>query len=144
VSREPELTGGGNRISGASGRSQLLCSTVSREPELAGGGNRISGASGRSQLLCSTVSREPELAGGGNRISGASGRSQELRGHTLPELQSRRSPVARYNMFPMSHTLTTSVNISQIYNMVNLTHMCRYWDVITVWYMHPLIGPGMN
>jgi hypothetical protein len=47
-------------------------------------------------------------------------------------------------MFPMSHTLSKSVNISKRYNKANLTHMCEYLDVITVWYMHPLIGPGMN
>jgi hypothetical protein len=36
------------------------------------------------------------------------------------------------HMFPMSHTLSKSVKISQSYNKANLTHMCGYLDVITV------------
>jgi hypothetical protein len=36
------------------------------------------------------------------------------------------------HMFPMSHTLSKSVNISQSYKKANLTHMCGYLDVINV------------
>jgi hypothetical protein len=48
------------------------------------------------------------------------------------------------HIFPMSHKLSKSVNILQRHNNANLTHMCGYVDVITVWYIHPLIGLGLN
>jgi hypothetical protein len=43
------------------------------------------------------------------------------------------------HMFPMSHKLTQSANISQKYNKANLTHMCGYLDVIIYIYEHALI-----